>query len=627
MYTVSRRVRSAFERTYIGDMKTVLVVSVLVLLACSGRADNSTVTEKPPCPPWMKYEDGTCTCLDAYTVVFQRNFLQKVWCETDTQTTYVVSGTCATYSNNSSLDEGYVIIGDCPYTPLSEPNYYYGFLKPLPRNLSDLDAVMCDPFNRQGMLCSSCKPGYGIAVYSFGYPCAKCDAKIGSLFLYIMLETIPVTIFYVIVILFRVRATVPPLMGLVFLSNTAMNTLRFRTFIRTALIYSPSYPIRIAWTCFAFLSGIWRLDFLRGLLPPFCISEKLTNIDAALLEYVSAFYPLLLVLVTFIAIELHGYNVRIIVWLWKPFHRFFAGFRRTWDVRYSIVNAFSTFLLLSYSKILTTSFRLLYQTSIHNVNETVVGTGLHIDPTVQAFGSGLQSAISVAALFVIVVFSVLPLLLLLLYPTRPFQAMLRCCACRAKHAISLFVDTYQGCLKDGSNGTRDYRYVSALHFILRFYLLCIYIREMALLVNGVTVIIAGLVFIAISIFMVIFKPYKLSQANYSEFATFFVLGTTSIFLYIWIIFPHTEYIAIFVTICFIPHCIALCYLARWIGKRCKWNTAMRIWLKKYIWLCIFKRRECLQLKQDVDEEELPDRIDNPENYQKELDTDYERSET
>ena len=604
-----------------------LLVTILALLVVATGHANFTVTEDTVCPPWMKYEEEMCTCLDAYTIKLQRNFLQTLSCETETQTTYVVSGTCITYSNTSSVQD-IVVIGDCPYIPLRDPNYHYGFLKKLPQNVSDLDTVMCDSFNRQGMLCSSCKPGYGIAVYSLGYPCAKCDANHLSLFFYIILETIPITILYIIVIVFRLRATVPPLVGLVFFSNTVINTVRFRVSVHTSLTFSTTYSIRVAWKTFIFLSGIWNLDFFRGLVHPFCINDSLTNIDAVMLEYVSAFSPLVLVLITFIAIELHGYNVRPVVFLWKPFHRCFARFRKTWDIRYSIVNAFSTFLLLSYFKILTTSFRLLYQTSIYSVNETIISTGLHMDPTVQAFGSGVQSAISVTALFVIVVFSVAPLLLLLLYPTKPFQIMLRRCTCRAKHAIHLFVDTYQGCLKDGSNGTRDYRSVSALYLILRFSLLCIYIRDTEILRTGSSIIIFGLVFIVISIFMISLKPYKSDLANYGEFASFFFLGTTAIFLYIWLIFPHDKYIVIMIIIGLLPHCIIFLHMVYWVFKRYN-RQAMLVWIKKHKNFVDtsddrnnydndLTLTRIISNEETTMEEELPDRIINSENYLEEL---------
>ena len=62
---------------------------------------------------------------------------------------------------------------------------------------------------------------------------------------------------------------------------------------------------------------------------------------------------------THVCIKLHDNNFRPVVWLWRPFHRHFAYFRRRWDSKDSIVNAFTTFLVLSFSKVLFVSFTLL----------------------------------------------------------------------------------------------------------------------------------------------------------------------------------------------------------------------------------------------------------------------------
>ena len=67
--------------------------------------------------------------------------------------------------------------------------------------------------------------------------------------------------------------------------------------------------------------GIWNLDFLRYVIPPFCISRSLTSLQAEALEYVVAVYPLLLIVVTYICVELYDNEYRIIVALWAPFKK------------------------------------------------------------------------------------------------------------------------------------------------------------------------------------------------------------------------------------------------------------------------------------------------------------------
>ena len=115
----------------------------------------------------------------------------------------------------------------------------------------------------------------------------------------------------------------------------------------------PKHRISLTLLLFArTLSGIWNLDFGRHIIPPFCVSESLNSYHALLLDYILGFYPMLLIFITYILIELHGYNFKPLIMLWKPFHRRFARVRRTWDPRASMLNAFTTFLLLSLSKVL-----------------------------------------------------------------------------------------------------------------------------------------------------------------------------------------------------------------------------------------------------------------------------------
>ena len=71
------------------------------------------------------------------------------------------------------------------------------------------------------------------------------------------------------------------------------------------------------------LISIWNLDIFRSVVPSFCVSSKLTDVDVVLLEYISVLYPLLLILITYIGIELHARNFSPVVALWKPFYKCF----------------------------------------------------------------------------------------------------------------------------------------------------------------------------------------------------------------------------------------------------------------------------------------------------------------
>ena len=216
------------------------------------------------------------------------------------------------------------------------------------------------------------------------------------------------------------------------------------------------------------LCGIWSLDFFRSVIPPFCVSSNIKAIYALALEYLVAFYPICLIIITYSFIKLHDNNFKAIVWLWKPFHRHFVYFRRKWDSKASIINAFTTFILLSFSKILFVSFTLLHSISVyHNLhhygNPRCV---LYYDPTVECYTLE-YSILSAIAVCVLVIFIICPTILLILYPTRLFRRCVSCCGFRRWHALHMFVESFQGEYKDGTNGTRDFRMLSSfLHHSL-----------------------------------------------------------------------------------------------------------------------------------------------------------------
>ena len=565
------------------------------------------------CPPWMVLQDAECTCPD-----LSRFNSELLFCDSKTHTVYVALGTCITYWNDSS-DQSLLVVGECPYYPPERESYRYGYYRNLPGNESELNDVMCGPFNRQGLLCSSCRPGYGISVYSVGLSCVKCDENhIGALW-YVLLELIPITALFALVVLFSVRATSAPMAGLIFIFQTLIFVVRARVGFYASLVYSTGMFGYVLLKILLSLCGIWNLDFFRFVIPPFCVDENIKNIHVVFLEYISALYPLFLVLVTYIVIELHAHNTRPVVWLWKPFHKCYVGLRKTWNVRHSIVNAFSTFLLLSYSKFLFVSFRLLSHSSITDLNGTVILNSFRYDPTVRNFGT-THTPFAVMAIFFIIVFTILPMLLLVLYPTKLFQHCLGGCRCRAVHVVHLFVDTFQGCLKDGTSGTRDYRVISAVYLVLRFALVAHYVQHSH---TGLTLIIFGLIYMLISLLLAVFKPYKSDFMNFSESALLFLLGVEASTLYIWhfnsgICQSCAAIVLIFIGL--LPHFALMGYMlyvllrgrviTRWVKSR----TAIHVLKCFYKPIKIITRSYSMETQHEIItfEESLPDRINNPD---------------
>ena len=336
---------------------------------------------------------------------------------------------------------------------------------------------MCGPLNREGELCGRCKDGYGIALYSYTLECSKCWGHGCGWLLYYFLELFPITVMYFLVVIFHIRATSSPLSALMLMSQIVVYTIRLNVpfHIENEVTGFPYMALQVV----LILCGIWSLDFFHSVTPPFCVSSHIKTIHALALEYLVAFYPTFLILITYTCIKLHDNNFRPVVWLWKPFHRHFVHFRRRWDSTASIINAFTTFLLLSSSKIiLFVSFTLLHTFPLryNNIPSKCV---LYYDSTVDCHAPD-YTIFAAIAYCVLVIFIICPTILPILYPTRLFRRCVSYCGFRRWHALHMFVESFQGQYKDGTNGNHDFRMVSAPFLILKILILFQFLKHCCL---------------------------------------------------------------------------------------------------------------------------------------------------
>ena len=351
-------------------MKAILCFLLILLFSVAGQ---TTALLQGACPPWFKPDGSSstgCSCC---------KFLTAIKCDPDFPLLHL--GYCMTYSTTGATE-----FGPCPYITRynTTTNVDHGFYIQLPSNVSLLNGFMCGPLNREGPLCGKCKDGYGIALYSYTLECSKCWGHGYGWVLYYFLELFPITVMYFLVVIFHIRATSSPLSALVFMSQIVVYTIRlnvlFHMYIENEVTGFPYVALKVLLV----LCGIWSLDFFRSVIPPFCVSNHIKTVHALALEYLVAFYPIFLILITYLCIKLHDNNFRPVVWLWKPFHRHVVHLRRRWDSTASIINAFTTFLLLSFSKILFVSFTLLYTFHIqYNYGDIPSKCVLYYDPTVE----------------------------------------------------------------------------------------------------------------------------------------------------------------------------------------------------------------------------------------------------
>ena len=417
-------------------------------------------------------------------------------------------GYCATYNGTN---DSYII--KCPYFQLEGHNVTEpGYIR-LPDNISELNDYMCGPMNRKGLLCKDCIDGFGPSVTSLGYKCSNCTGAWYGIPLYLAVEFIPITLFYLIILIFKVHLTSAPMTLFIFYNQLIVYITIFLQSepLKTIVAQnSGSFLLKSA----LFLFGIWSLDFLHYIIPPFCISSKFQLIHIPILGFISIIYPLLLIALTWVCVELHGRNFRIVVLLWRPFRRCFIRFQRGWDTRSDIIDAFSSFFLLSYGK-------LVYQFLVlsHCIPLTYVQDGvphyLHVlfgDTNIPC-SSAKHALLLVPSLLVFITFNLLPTLFLVLYPFKIFRRCLSKCKLDSLFLIT-FVEKFHGCYRDGLDGGKDMRSFSGLYFFLIF-LISIYQADHADLdIFKLSVrLYASFLFLGSALLIASVRPYKRNYMN------------------------------------------------------------------------------------------------------------------
>ena len=282
------------------------------------------------CPTWMHYsiETGQCVCGSEHHGM--------VKCKSTLNQTYILDCHRMTYDEEKQQ----VIAGLSFYGCMNQaqPNEIYHLV---PNNKSQINKAMCGLFKRDGRLCGACAEGYSPLVYSYELHCKECTDHeiIYNWVKFIAVAFIPLTGFYIFVITFKFNVNSPPLQAFIFFAQFVANPANIRI-MSSGWKFGKS--VTILTKLLATLYGIWNLDYFRTLYPDMCL--RITTLQALTLDYVIAFYPLVLIMITYVAIKCHSMEYRIMLWLWKPIKKCFIRFKQTENMKASMIDVFATFL-------------------------------------------------------------------------------------------------------------------------------------------------------------------------------------------------------------------------------------------------------------------------------------------
>ena len=484
-------------------LRLVCLLIITVTLINDSECSNESSSGLPICPTWTypSPPDNECVCGDKlhYNIV----------CDPDTLITVITGSNICVFFSRESLT---TFAGTCPY----------GFRGTLPRNASEAELSgegrrFCFHLHRRGQLCGECEVNYTLPVYSYYLGCVQCESYKNGWVKFVAAAFLPLTLFYIIVITFRISATTPPLNAFILVNQILAIPPVLREFYTYSYyllderLTSSNHSRYLHYYFYNFVvavPAVWNLDFFRSFYGPtgICLYHGLTYQQVLLFEYAIGLYPLFLIVITYLLIKLHD-HFAIVVWLWKPVHRCLAILRRQWNIRSYLIHALATFIVLSYVKILNTSFEFLRPSHVFNVRGQVVNKAYWFyNGSVDMTSKDYLPYVLLAG-FMLLTFNALPLLLVALYPFKCVQKRLNNhLSLRCKVTLQIFMDAFHGCYEDT---THDYRHFATLYMAVRFFNLLAFAAFSAKLYVPA----ASIILVFASALVAKFQPYKCKRYN------------------------------------------------------------------------------------------------------------------
>ena len=421
---------------------------------------------------------------------------------------------CYCMTNETTTQQ--MVVGNCIYNCLNlsqASNYKDIFYHPVPS--------LCDYLHRRGTLCGECNYSdhYFPPTYSYDLKCVRCKHP-QSAWVYVTAAFLPLTLFIVIMLVFRINAVSPKIHAFICFAQIAGAPIQVRIFLLSTAHTGP--VISVLTRIITSLYGIWNLDFFRTLIPGICL--HLSTMEVLALDYCIAVYPMMLMVVAYILTELHARGFQPVLFLWRPFHYISARFRRGWDIQTSLIDAFVTFFILSSTKLFSVSFDLLIPTTLYVVTGDELGTYLYYDPNIKYMRhrSG-HLYYGLLAMSVLLVFVITPIFFLIFSTCKRSPQRIQ--------ILNDFLQTIQRYYKDGTDGTRDCRWYAAFQNInlLGIYVMYSFVRTELLYNLGI------IYYILAAIIPLLVEPYK------EEYVAYNVLESV---LYLW----HALFAAAIVTL-------------------------------------------------------------------------------
>ena len=505
LFPLTAKVQSSNMTTRVQLSYTLITNNSIVLFGMPGDTgiillEGSTVRHTikfkiSPCSPGyhLDNEKLKCVCSAHY-----KSKLQIIKCKPNGLATVDINYWIG-YRNHSLL--GHLYTGLC-LTQLCHHN------KPANCDIEDrhchmpltrpkLEKVICGE-NRQGWLCGRCVEDKVVYYHSPKFTCGDSTNCQYGVLIYIVSELIPVTIIFLVILLFNISLTSGALYSFVFyvqvvsrLDVTAFGTIQNKD----ALMRTVLEIVKVILGVFAFEIKNESLEF--------CILQTNTIMDLFLIKYATLAYAFVLFLATIFILRVHSCYSCV-----KLCRR--CGRR---NIKGSMVDGLSAFLVMCYFQCAVVTSSILTPSNIM-LNNAVKRTVAMYDGEMD-YLRGEHLWFATPAFLCLIIILIPPPTILILEPilTKLFsikyfnRSRVSWLYNRLRLKLMPFLDSFQACFKD------NHRYFAGLYFLYRLLipLLNIFIQTPEHYYG-----IIGCLFLVILLLHIFVQPYKKKWYNLLE---------------------------------------------------------------------------------------------------------------
>ena len=493
------------------------------------------------CEPGYYFSGSKCECAS-------RDYLGVEGCEPHV---YLKQGYWMGYCSNDStkLCTTFCPYGFCSYNKMNSISDWYI----LPNDSSLLDQQICGPY-RTGTVCSECTDGHSIYFHSWKITCGSEELCDWGWFFYLLSEIVPLTVLFVIIIVFNISFTSGNINCFVLfaqvvdaLATNGNGALKLEPFI--VVIQE-------------ILSQFYRpfnLDFFTTEPLSFCLWKGSNALDYFLMKYVTVGFALLLVLMTIVIFRCRCTSTR------------FRMFRTSNSV---LIQGLSAFFVLCYSQSARVSFDILtffclYSHNFHCESKVVNRMGY------MTYLEGEHIKYAIVAILVLIFVVIIPPLLLLIYPL-VFKLLGFCKLSESKLVIILWrvmpiqlLDAFQSSFKD------EYRFFAAFYFLYRAMVLVAFAYSQTVFKFYSVV---QLMLIAALALHAVFQPHKKREHNIIDallFTNLAIINAITLYNYVrkdYIMESSAQGVTIMALVqaflIFLPFpCIILLSVVKWMQRR------------------------------------------------------------